>query len=215
MITLASACGGASSQGSRPTESASDPSLTVSAPPATSAPIQASPSPTAAAAQVRCEDLPDQTYTSDTFRFTVACPSNFTWFIVHSAGRLFSARVVDDRYLSGYPSGEVDIATVASSGNTLNDWVAAHTGKPNTADANHFWDSTSNLTSIQIDGRPAIGFDYVLVGPGDPPAFHAEAFLLPEGSVFLIDWWADSSEYATVIAGLALQMIASIQVFGA
>jgi len=164
---------------------------------------------------VRCEDLPDQTHPSDTFRFTIACPSNFTWFSLRSPGRLFSARVVDDRYLTGYPAGEVDIATVLNSGNSLNDWVAAHIGKPYTADGNHFWDSTSNLTSIQIDGRPAIGFDYVMVGPDGPAAFHAAAFLLPEGSVFLIDWWAFSGDYATVIAGVAQQMIAGIQVFGA
>ena len=164
---------------------------------------------------MRCEDLPDQTYTSDTFRFTVACPSNFTWFTLRSPGRLFSARVVDDRYLTGYPAGEVDIATVANSGNTLTDWVAAHIGRPYTADANHFWDSTSNLTSIQIDGRPAIAFDYVLVGPDGPPAFHAAAFLLPEGSVFLIAWWAFSGDYATVIAGVAQQMLAATHVFGA
>jgi hypothetical protein len=159
--------------------------------------------------------MPDQIYTSDTFRFTVMCPSTFTWLTLHSPGRLFSARVVDDRYLAGQPVGEVDIATVPNSGNSLSDWVAAHIGKPYSGDANHLWDSTSNLTNIQIDGRPAIGFDFVLVGPDGPPGFHAAAFLLPEGSVFLIDWWSFSADYAPTMAGVAQQMIESFQVFGA
>jgi hypothetical protein len=33
--------------------------------------------------------------------------------------------------------------------------------------------------------------------------------------VFLIAWWAFSGDYATVIAGVAQQMIAGTQVFGA
>jgi hypothetical protein len=215
LITLGGACGGAPSQGSGPTQSASDLSPTASAAPPAAPTQQPSPSPTASAAQVRCEGLPDQTYTSDTFRFTIACPGNFTWLTLHSPGRSFSARVVDDKYLNGYPAGEVDVATVANSGNSLSDWVASHIDKPFSPDANHFWDSTSNLTNIQIDGRPAIGFDFVLVGPDGPPGFHAAAFLLPEGSVFLIDWWSFSAGYASTIAGVAQQMIASIQVFGA
>lgn len=164
---------------------------------------------------MRCEDLPDQTYTNDTYRFTIECPSNFSWLALNSPGRLFSARIVDDRYLTGYPAGEVDVAAVLNSGNSLNDWVVSHTGKPFSPDTTHFWDSTSNLRTIQIDGRPAIGFDYVDVGPDGPPAFHASAFLLPEGSVFLITWWSFSADYAPAIADVAQQMIASIQVFGA
>ena len=165
---------------------------------------------------VRCEDLPEQTFTSDDFRFSIGCPSNFSWQTFgQGIGRLFNARSVDDKYLNGYPAGEVDIAVVANSGNSLRDWVASHTGQPSPSDMNHFWDSTSNLTDIQIAGRPAIGFDYVVVAPDSPVNFHAAGFVLPEGSVLLIDWWAFSSDYGPVIASVAQQMIASIQPFGA
>jgi hypothetical protein len=109
----------------------------------------------------------------------------------------------------------VDVSVAPNVGNSLTDWVTSHIGKPSTADANHFWDSTSNHTSFQIDGRPAIGFDFVLVGPESPTNFHAAAFLLPQGSVFFIVWWSYGADYAPVIAGVAQQMIASLQVFGA
>jgi hypothetical protein len=146
----------------------------------------------------------------------MGCPNNFTMQISGPApGRLFAARIVDDKYLSGYPAGQVEISTAANSGNSLRDWVASHIGQPYSGDTNHFWDSTSNLRDIQIAGRPAIGFDFVFVGPEGPPAFHAAAFLLPEGSIFLMDWWSYSGDYAPAIAAVAQQMIASIQVFGA
>jgi hypothetical protein len=175
-----------------------------------------SPSPAPADVLVRCEDLPDQTYTSDAFRFSIGCPSNFSWQTFSQlGGRLFSARVVDDKYLNGRPAGEVDVAVAASSGNSLRDWVASHIGQPHSSDATHFWDSTSNLSDIQIAGRPAIGFDYVLVGPDSPVNFHAAAFVLPEGSVLLVDWWGSSSDYGPTIGSVAQQMIASIQPFGA
>lgn len=217
LVTLASACGGTPSQSnasSSPTPLASaalGPPLTTSQPP-----TPASASPDAGSALIKCENLAQQTYTNDTYRFSIDCPSSFSWqTYAGSPGRLFHARAVADKYLSGYPAGEVEISIAANAGNSLNDWVAAHIGKPSTADDNHFWDSTSNLASTQINGRPAIGFDFVLVGPESPTNFHAAAFLLPEGSVFFIVWWALSSDYAPVIAGVAQQMIASIQVFGA
>jgi hypothetical protein len=122
---------------------------------------------------------------------------------------------VDDRYLNGHPAGEVDISVVANSGNSLRDWVASHIGQQGSSDASHFWDSTSNLADIQIAGRPALGFDYVLAGPDSPVNFHAAAFVLPEGSVLLIDWWAFSSDYGPAIASIAQQIIASVQPFGA
>ncbi len=165
---------------------------------------------------VRCEDLPDQTFTSNDFRFTIACPGNFTWQTYDPMpARLFHARAVDDRYLSGYPAGQVEISVVPNSGNSLRDWVASHLGQPYSGDTNHFWDSTSNLTDIQIAGRPALGFDYVYVGPEGPPSFHAAAFVLPAGPVLLVDWWAFSSDYLPAIASVAQQMIATIQPFGA
>jgi len=117
--------------------------------------------------------------------------------------------------LKGYPAGEVDISVVANSDNSLRDWVASHIGAPYSGDTNHFWDSTSNLADIQIAGRPAVAFDYVEVGPDSPVNFHAAAFVLPEGSVFLIVWWAFSSDYGPAIASVAHQMIATIQPFGA
>ena len=213
--TLASACGAGAGQ-SIATQSGSPSS---SASPAASAyPSQSSvsPSPATADVLVRCEDLPDQTYTSDAFRFGIGCPSNFSWQTYGQvAGRLFHARAVDDKFLNGRPAGEVDVAVAANSGNSLREWVASHVGQPYSSDATHFWDSTSNLTDIQIAGRPAIGFDFVLVGPDSPVNFHAAAFVLPEGSVLLIDWWASSSDYGPTIGSVAQQMIASVQPFGA
>jgi hypothetical protein len=160
--------------------------------------------------------LPDKTFTSDTYRFSVGCPANFSWQTYGPIpGRLFHARAVDDKYLNGYPVGQVEISVVANSGNSLRDWIASHVGQQGSGDANRFWDSTSNLADIQVAGRSAVGFDYVLVGPESPVNFHAAAFVLPEGSVLLIDWWAYSGDYGPTIASVAQQMIGSIQPFGA
>jgi hypothetical protein len=219
VVALASACGAGAAQ-SNATQSGSPiagPSMsapTTSPPPPSQLPV--SPSPASGNALVKCEDMPDQTYTSDTFRFSIGCPANFSWQTFDPIpGRLFDARTVDDKYLNGHPAGQVEISVVGNSGNSLEDWVASHIGRPNSGDTNHFWDSTSNLADIQIAGRPAIGFDYVLVGPESPVNFHAAAFVLPEGSVLLIDWWALSSDYGPTIASVAQQMIGSVQPFGA
>lgn len=216
IVTVAGACDAGGAPPNATGSGSPSSSASVSAAPATSpSQPQVSPSPPAATL-VRCEDLPDRTFTSDIFRFTVGCPANFSWQTFGAGpGRLFDARAVDDRYLNGYPAGEVDVSTVVNTGNSLRDWVASHIGQVSSADASHFWDSTSNLADIQIAGRPAIGFDFVLAGPDSPVNFHAAAFVLPEGSVLLIDWWAFSSDYGPVIASVAQQMLASIQPFGA
>jgi hypothetical protein len=197
ILALSSACSAGGSQSNAMRSGSPSASASASASPVASgtpSQSQASPSPPVDAL-VRCEDLPDQTFTSDTFRFSIGCPANFSWENFGPApGRLFDARSVDDKYLKGYPAGEVDISVVANSDNSLRDWVASHIGAPYSGDTNHFWDSTSNLADIQIAGRPAVAFDYVEVGPDSPVNFHAAAFVLPEGSVFLIVWWAFSSD---------------------
>jgi hypothetical protein len=218
IVTMACACGPGDSQANATQSGFPSAGASATAAPATSASSQsqASVSPASVDVLVRCEDLPEQTYTSDSFRFSIGCPNNFSWQTFGPIlGRLFHARSVDDKYLNRYPAGEVDIAVVANSGNSLRDWVASHIGQPYSGDTNHFWDSTSKVIDIQIAGRPAIGFDYVAVGPDSPVNFHAAAFVLPQGSVLLIDWWAFSSDYGPAIASVAQQMIASIQPFGA
>ncbi len=218
VVVLVSACGAGGAQSNAvgsasPSASASgSPTPVASASPSQP---QASPSPPVDGL-VRCEGLPNQTFTSDTFRFTIGCPNGFSWeTFKQSPGRLFSARAVDDKYLNGYPAGQVEISVAANSGNSIRDWIASHIGPQGSGDANHFWDSTSNPTDIQVAGRPAVSFDYVLVGPEGPPTFQAVAFVLPEGSVLLMDWWAYSADYRPVIASVAQQMIGTIQPFGA
>jgi hypothetical protein len=218
VVVLASGCGAGGGQ-SNAAQSVSPAAGASASAPTTSpspTPPSASSSPASGDALVKCEDMPQQTYTSENFRFTIACPTNFSWQTLRPIpGRLFDARSVDDKYLNGYPAGQVEISVAVNGGNSLSDWVASHIGRAGSGDANHFWDSISNSADIQIAGRPAIGFDYVLVGPESPVNFHAAAFVLPEGSMFLIDWWAYSSDYAPAIASVAQQMIASVQPFGA
>jgi hypothetical protein len=219
MLAFASACGAAPSPGAGAMQTGL-PTAGTAASLAPTAPASASPQVTAtpgtANALIRCEDLPDQTYSSDTFRFSIGCPSNFTWQTYSAApGRLFHARAVDDQHVSANPTGQVEISVVPNTGNSLRDWIAAHVGQQRSTDPNHLWDSTSSVTDIQIAGRPGVGFDYVLVGPGSPQSFHAAALVLPEGSVFLLDWWSDSSDYGPAIATVAQQMLASFAPFGA
>ncbi|HXI95669.1 MAG TPA: hypothetical protein VNG04_06055, partial [Candidatus Acidoferrum sp.] len=103
IATLASACGAGAGQ-SIATQSASPSSIAEPSTSASPSQLPASPAPAPADVLVRCEDLPDQTYTSDAFRFTIGCPGNFSWqTFSQPAGRLFSARAVDDKYLNGRP----------------------------------------------------------------------------------------------------------------
>ena len=165
--------------------------------------------------QARCEDLPKQTYTSDTFGFSVSCPNNFTWETQNPpVGRVFLSRTVDDKFLNQYPPGQVEIFVAPNGGASLRDWIAGHVGAPLSGDANHYWDSTSNLADSTITGQAAVRFDFVLQGPESPSAFHAAAFVLPKGPVFVMDWWANTSDYGQVIAAVAQTMLDSINVFG-
>jgi len=210
VMALGPGCGAAPSLGQGgSTATPATPSATTTP---SSSPL-ASASPPPVNALVKCEDLPKQTVTSATFGFSISCPTNFTWETQNPPpGRLVLARTVDDKYLNGYPPGQVEISVAMNSGNNLRDWIASHVGPAYSEAATHFWDSTSNLTDSQIAGQPAVDFDYVFQGPEAPPIFHAAAFVLPKGSVFVIDWWASSSDYGPAIAAVAQSMIASIQV---
>jgi hypothetical protein len=94
----------------------------------------------------------------------------------------------------------------------VRDWIAAHSGAPNSGDPRHFWGSTSKLLDTQVAGKPAVSFDTTSQGPGPPPTGHAVAFVLPDGNVFAIYWSAYARDYGAILAAVAQQMIATIQV---
>jgi hypothetical protein len=98
IVALSSACSASQSsamQSGSPSASASASASPVAS--VTPSQSQVSPSPPVDTL-VRSEDLPDQTFTSDTFRFSIGCPANFSWENFGPApGRLFAARSVDDK----------------------------------------------------------------------------------------------------------------------
>jgi hypothetical protein len=207
-LALGSACGAATPPGTGTSSSTQ-----VKSPLASASADRGLVTTPAADTLVKCEDFPQRAYTDGTFGFSISCPSSFSWESYSSPySALFLARTVDDRYLVGDPPGQISINVYADDSGALLDWIAAHTGTPNSGDPRHFWRSTSNVSDTQVAGRPAVGFDTTSLGPGPPPTGRAVAFVLPDGNVFVIYWSAYKSDYAATLGSVAQQMIATIQV---
>ena len=170
-----------------------------------------SPSPTRVSpdVQIKCEDLPNQTYVDGDFSFSITCPSNFYWETFSKPYEaLFLASALDARHT---PTG-ISINIYRNDTGALRDWIAAHTGAPNSDQPRHFWASTSNLLDTRVAGRQAVKFATTSLGPGPPPNATAIAFVLPDGYMFLIGWAAYSTDDAAAYGAVAEKMVASIRV---
>ena len=209
LVALLVACGRADSPGVT-ASAARTPGVTPSASPLPSA----SPS-AAAAALVRCETFPQQTYVNSEYGFSASCPSGFWWetFGNPAPDWLFTSRTVEDKYKNGYPAGQIEFGVRTFDSDTLRDWLGSHTGDPMAADGYHILNSVSNVRDISVGESPAIAFDYVMQGPESPNDFHAVALVLKSRYTLLIDWWAyANSGYATAISNVAKSVVASITV---
>jgi hypothetical protein len=151
-----------------------------------------------------------QTYADSEFAFRIAYPKSFTFkkegIADPSFGWLVEFRAVDNAYLNGYPPGQVEIGIYAMDADTLTNWIAKHTGEFTPTNRSMYWKKTSNLHTAFNVGRPAISFDYEVLG--FPVAVHATAFLQNASRVTVFIWWSNPS-YASSIQTVAGQMLAS------
>jgi hypothetical protein len=228
VAALSSACGsspsrvaGAASQPSAPTatstvaSTSASPSGGVASSSRTASPSP-SPGPTSPGTGLaRCETFAHQTYVNPDYGFSTSCPSGFSWqtFAGQSGSWPFASRIVDDKYLNGYPPGQIEFEVRQLDSDTLRHWIAGHTGDPMAAPDQYFWNSTSNVSDVTIGGVPGIAYDFVMKGPESPVNFHAAALILKSKYVLLIDWWAYStSGDESTIDSVAASVVASITI---
>ena len=215
--TLGWACGRpTSSAGTLVTPTAGSPSPASPASPDGTASAEPSSSPTSPnETLVKCAELKDQGYTSAEYGFGVQCPAGFWWGTFHNAppGWLSLYRTVDDRYLNGYPAGQIELGVRNFDSDTLRHWIDKRVGPPMSTDGIHIWDSVSNVREISVGGSTGLAFDYVMTGPESPDNFHAVALVLQSKFVLVIDWWAYvASGYGSAIGKVADALVASLTV---
>jgi hypothetical protein len=200
-----------------PTASSSPRTTPISnASPARSASPEPTGSPTSPNEDlVKCEDLKDQRYTSTAYGFSVQCPSGFWWGTFRNAppGWLSLYRTVDDRYVNGYPAGQIEIGVRNLDSDSLRHWVDQRVGPPYSSDGSHIWDSVTNVREISLAGSTGLAFDFVMAGSESPYNFHDVALVLQSKFVLVIDWWAyAASRYGPAIGKVADAFVASVTV---
>lgn len=214
---LGCACGRPTSlAGTSLSPAAGSPSPAWPASPARTASPQPGSSPTSPnETLVKCIDLKDQRYTSTEYGFTVQCPAGFWWGTFHGvpAGWLSAYRTVDDRYVNGYPPGQIELGVRNFDSDTLRHWIDQRVGPPLSTDGSHIWDSVSNVREISVAGSAGFAFDCIMTGPESPDNFRAVALVLQSKFVLVIDWWAYASTgYGPAIGKVADALVSSLTV---
>jgi hypothetical protein len=124
----------------------------------------------------------------------------------------FHGRIVEDKYRTGYPPGQIEIAIRALDSDSLRHWIERHTGDPMAHPEANYWNSVSNVRDLTVAGEPAVRFDYVMRGPEAPDDVHAVALIVNGKYVLLIDWWAyTQTGYLDRIAKVADSTVASVK----
>src|SRR2546428_2149202 len=91
-----------------------------------------------------------QAYTDQQYGFSISYPPDFTMQSQGTGppGGLQVYRAVDNKYVSGYPPGQVELGIYTMDAETLSAWVAKHTGPAEAPSSQgHYWATTTNLTS--------------------------------------------------------------------
>jgi hypothetical protein len=187
--------------GAVPTGTGSDPSAaTTASPPMTTPTTTSFPSPTTPTGW--------QTYTDSLFGFSIAYPPNFTFRSTGSSSDPAGYRAVDNKYLGGYPPGQVEVNLYSMDSDSVSNWISKHTG-PLSAPASqaYYWPSTSNVQETTGPGRPAIYFE----APAGSITIHATAFLRGSSRVVILDWWSADPTYSPTVELVAQRMLASFR----
>jgi hypothetical protein len=119
-------------------------------------------------------------------------------------------RVVDNRYLTGEPPEQVDLAILTMDADNLTAWIKKHTGSSSAPPSQqYYWESTSNVVATTAAGRSAVRFDNS--AQGFPATVHGIIFLLTPSRIFNLAWWSTRAESATTIGSVAQEMLASFK----
>lgn len=171
--------------------------------------------PTADASPLATPTTPNgwTTYTDSQFAFSIGYPPNFTFQKegpIPRPGDLMNYRVVDNRFLTGYPPGQVEIGIYQKDADTLAAWVELHRGDAaQTNTVSTYWTQTSNISATTAAGRNAVSFDWT--APGVTTPVHTTAFFIDTSHVFLLSWDANDSSYAQTVMAIAAEMLSSFK----
>src|SRR5438093_1126502 len=81
-------------------------------------------------------------YTDADYHFSISYPAGFVVERHPSDGRtglLISYRAVDAQYANGYPPGQLEFVVYAKDADTLEGWVAKHSGPTSSTDITRYW----------------------------------------------------------------------------
>lgn len=191
LLFVASACG----EPTRPTQSLpTTPTLSVSPS------LSPSPSPTAW-----------QTYSNSDFGFTIQYPPDFLTEEFNrfaEEGHLFDVRFFDNKFKGGYPAGQVEIGVWDRDADSLDEWLAKHSGSGAGEDPQIYYGMVSNQKSTTVNGRPAISWDQE--DAGEISAIHHIA-LFSASRVIELRWFADNPSYAPTIEPIFNRIVDSYQ----
>jgi hypothetical protein len=127
---------------------------------------------------------------------------------------LMEYRVVEDRYASGYPLGQIEFGVYTRDADTPRHWLAGHTSNvAYQSDNTHFFDVTTNVGYTTVSGRQAVTWDAPPEGEVGA-SVHDTAFFYSTAYVFRLDWWSKDTittdaTFPTALAADAGQMLAT------
>src|SRR5579864_1531853 len=152
-----------------------------------------------------------QTYSDSTYSFTIAYPSNFTFKKEGGAdpteGWLAEFRAIDNKYLDGYPPGQVEVGIYAYDSDSLTNWIAKHTGTSSPPNHSQYWSSATNIQPTSVVARSAIAFDVTV--SGFPVTGHTTAFIQNLTRVIVVNWWSTDPANTSTVGDVAKQMLGS------
>lgn len=157
-----------------------------------------------------------QVFTDSQHGFSISYPGGFIFKQEGGAdpasGWLVAYRAVDNRFLEGYPPGQVEMGIYTKDAGSLTEWVQKHSdsvcGLP--GNTGFFWDVT-NMKPVTAAGLPAVSFDEDDTGCSPQATAHVTVLFLGSAYVFRLDWYVSDPNYSAIVEQIAEQMLATFK----
>ena len=155
------------------------------------------------------------TYTDPDFGFSIDYPPEFvvddTIFGSLPPGMERFVRVVDKRFASDFPPGQITIFVFSKDAASPDEWVARHSASgppPSDLEALQlFFFNITNLNQISVAGRTGVSFDWTVKGDG-AGLLHTTVFFSGSHAI-AIGWEASDPAYVMTAESLFEQVIAT------
>lgn len=148
-----------------------------------------------------------KTYSDPAYGFSLKYPTDFqteTFDPSVQMGQLRRLRFFDKRFLGEYPAGQIELAVYEKDANSLETWLAKHSGSDRTKPG-IYYEQPSSAKDPSVNGRPAISFDFD--GGPEVGAVHVVGFFSGE-LVIALEWFGTES-YSPSIQAVFDQMLES------